>query len=134
MGKFWFEIMQPTFGEDNIQLLYTGRKLTKLISNENWFSDTDSYYVEFEDWSYEEVLTELEPHIDFSNFPSDHPRFSNSRKAQFGYVKVDTADAIIHAFVGEKKKSYQIFTNQSVSEIADLDFDKKTCKKGGSFA
>ena len=97
------------------------------------FSDTDSYYVEFEDWSYDEVLTELEPHIDFSNFPSSHPRFSNSRKAQFGYVKVDTADAIIHAFVGEKKKSYQIFTNQSVSEITDLDFDKKICKKGESF-
>ena len=33
MGKFWFEIMQPTFGEDNIQLLYTGKKLIEFISN-----------------------------------------------------------------------------------------------------
>ena len=24
MGKFWFEVMCPSFGEDNIQLLYTG--------------------------------------------------------------------------------------------------------------
>ena len=46
---------------------------------------------------------------------------------------MDTADAIIHAFVGEKKKSYQIFTNQSVSEVTDLDFEKKICKKGESF-
>ena len=76
------------------------------------------------------MLSELEPYIDFSNFPSSHPRFSDSRKAQFGFVKVDTAEAIIHAFVGEKKKSYQIFTNQSISEISDLDFDKKIAKKG----
>ena len=89
--------------------------------------------MEFENWTYDEVLSALESHIDFSNFPISHPRFSNSRKAQFGYVKVDTADAVIHAFVGEKKKSYQIFTNQSVSEITDLDFDRKLCKKGESF-
>lgn len=134
MARFWFEIMIPTFGEDNIELLYSGISndfsFNKFVLIKCCFLDTDSYYVEFQDWMYEEVLTKLEPYIDFSNFPSDHPRFSNARKAQFGYVKVDTADAVIHAFVGEKKKSYQIFTNHSVTEINDLDFDRKTCKKG----
>ena len=86
--------------------------------------------MEFEDWTYEEVLTVLEPHIDFSNFPSSHSRFSNLRKAEFGYVKVDTAEAVIHAFIGEKKKSYQIYTNQNISEVTDLDLDRKARKKG----
>lgn len=27
MGKFWFEVMCPSFGEDNIQLLYTGNAI-----------------------------------------------------------------------------------------------------------
>ena len=26
MGKFWYDVMAPTFGEDNIHLLYTGIK------------------------------------------------------------------------------------------------------------
>ena len=146
MGKFWYDVMAPTFGEDNIHLLYTGIKkyffeqppqLPQVLSSYIYIyiyiiyiSDTDSYYVEFDDWSYEEVLSKLEPHIDFSNFPSTHPRFSNSRKAQFGFVKVDTAEAVIHAFIGEKKKSYQIFTNDTISEVADLFMERKARKKG----
>lgn len=72
----------------------------------------------------------LDSYIDFSNFPSSHSRFSNSRKAEFGFVKVDTAEAVIHAFIGEKKKSYQIFTNQSISEVTELDLERKARKKG----
>jgi len=132
MGKFWFEVMCPSFGEDNIQLLYTGNIIFHLAQflTQLPFSDTDSYYVEFEDWSYEEVLTVLDPYIDFSNFPPSHSRFSNSHKAEFGFVKVDTAEAVIHAFIGEKKKSYQIYTNQSTSEVTELDLERKARKKG----
>ena len=35
MGKFWFEIMQPTFGEANIELIYTGKAIESIcIQNE----------------------------------------------------------------------------------------------------
>jgi hypothetical protein len=65
--------------------------------------DTDSFYIEFSNWSYEEVLDKLSSHLDFSNFPKEHPRFNEKNKAQFGFVKVDTGMDIIHAFLGEKK-------------------------------
>ena len=50
--------------------------------------DTDSYYVQFTGFSYDQVLDALQDHIDFSNFPTDHVRYSRERKAEFGYVKV----------------------------------------------
>ena len=91
--------------------------------------DTDSFYVEFCDWSYDEVLDKLSHHIDFSNFPKDHPRFNDKHKAQFSFVKVDTSDQIIHAFIGDKKKSYSLFTNKDAN-IQNLKLQRKTVKKG----
>ena len=76
-----------------------------------------------------QVLDKLSSHIDFSNFPKDHPRFNEKNKAQFGFVKVDTSDDIIHAFLGEKKKSYNLFTSNS-QIIQDLKLQRKTVKKG----
>ena len=57
----------------------------------------------------------MENYIDFSNFPDGsngtekHSRFSNERKAQFDYVKVDTGTKRIRAFLGQKKQNYQLF-------------------------
>lgn len=77
------------------------------------------------------MLDLLQDKIDFSNFPEDHPRFSKLRKAMFSFVKVDTGSDIIHAFLGEKKKSYQLFTDSSVSSINNINnLIRKTVKKG----
>ena len=108
------------------QVKYLLYQLYNLI---NYPPDTDSFYVEFTDWSYDEVLDKLYHHLDFSNFPKDHPRFSEKNKAQFGFVKVDTSDQVIHAFIGEKKKSYSLFTNQDTN-IQQLKLQRKTVKKG----
>ena len=54
------------------------------------------------------MLTILEDKIDFSNFEKSHVRYSSSRKAMFGFVKVDTGTDIIHAFLGERKKKLSI--------------------------
>ena len=116
MAEFWYKTLIPLFSSEKIQLLY---------------SDTDSYYVQFADWSYNEVLDKLQDHIDFSNFPTEHPRFNKTRKAQFGFVKVDTADQVIHSFIGEKKKSYQLFMNDSLLEVTNVcEMKRKTVKKG----
>ena len=89
MAKFWYRTVLPTFQEENVDLLYSGEwaKLDRweLICQ---LLDTDSYYIEFTGFSYEQVLDALQDHIDFSNFPTDHPRYSSDRKAEFGYVKV----------------------------------------------
>jgi hypothetical protein len=52
------------------------------------------------------------------------------RKAMFNYVKVDTSDEIIHGFIGEKKKSYQIYKNNSVSSVNIDEITRKIVKKG----
>ena len=75
------------------------------------------------------MLKILHDKIDFSNFPKNDPRYSSEKKAQFGYVKVDTGSKIMHAFLGEKKKSYQLFLGDASSpDIRSLS--RKTVKKG----
>jgi hypothetical protein len=77
------------------------------------------------------VIDQLEPFIDFSNFPPNHPRFSEARKAMFGYVKVDTGEQIIHAFLGERKKSYQLYQNVDKYSRVDLTMLKRKIVKKG---
>ena len=116
MAEFWYNTLIPMFTAEKIQLLY---------------SDTDSYYIQFNDWSYNDVLDKLGEHIDFSNFPTGHPRHNITRKAQFGFVKVDTGEKVIHSFLGEKKKSYQLFMNDSLENVDQVcNMNRKTVKKG----
>lgn len=84
----------------------------------------------FKGWSYDDVMRKMSDKIDFSNFPRDHKLFSSDRKAKFGFVKVDTAEHVIHAFTAERKKSYQLFMNTEVRNVEDLKLERKTVKKG----
>ena len=96
-----------------------------------FISDTDSFYTLLKNVTYDEALDKLKPHIDFSNFPPDHPRFCAERKAELGYVKVDTAEQVIHSVLAEKKKSYQLYTDKSVSYVAHTTkLLRKDVKKG----
>ena len=62
---------------------------------------------------------DLKDHIDFSNLPQDHHifkqldynKYAKERKAQFGFVKIDTGVKKMRAFLGTKKKSYQLYLN-----------------------
>ena len=105
--------------------------------------DTDSFYLKFSDFTWEEAVLALKSHIDFSNLPSDHSifnrvdytKYASDRKAQFSFVKIDTAEMAIHAFLGEKKKSYNLFMSKSVDVVYDVkqdsaDINIKATKKG----
>ena len=83
------------------------------------------------DVTYDEALDKLKPYTDFSNFPSDHVRYNADRKAELGFVKVDTADEVIHAILAEKKKSYQLFTDKLVSQVAQTTKLKRKSRKKG---
>ena len=91
-------------------------------------------------------MTALKPSIDFSNLPTDHSIFKNidykkyasDRKAQFSFVKIDTAENVIHAFLGAKKKCYNLFLSKSVDGIFapnedSMGMDRKTVMKGIPF-
>ena len=91
-------------------------------------------------------MTALKPSIDFSNLPTDHSIFKNidykkyasDRKAQFSFVKIDTAENVIHAFLGAKKKCYNLFLSKSVDVVFasnedSMGMDRKTVMKGIPF-
>ena len=79
--------------------------------------DTDSFYIEFEDYTRDEVFQKLSEHLDLSNFPRTHPvfnifdydKFAAQRRSQFGFLKVDSGSSIIRAHLVEKKKSYSSY-------------------------
>lgn len=101
--------------------------------------DTDSFYLQLIDFTWEEAVLALKSHIDFSNLPREHSIFNSvdyakyaaDRKAQFSFVKIDTAEKVIHAFLGEKKKSYNLFMSESDHDlITSMELDIKAVKKG----
>ena len=75
------------------------------------FSDTDSfiYWIRTDDL-YKD-LAEDEGY-DFSNYPRDHPLYSTKHKKQPGYMKDESAGAILENFVGLRSKMYSIHHEQ----------------------
>ena len=127
MSDFWYGIVQPLFGDDNVKLLYTGYSYLYHQSSLMFFfnvfvvvADTDSFYIQFDDFSRDEVLLKLSDHLDLSNFPPTHPifnifdydEFATQRRSQFGFLKVDSGPSIIRAHIVEKKKSYSTYLEQ----------------------
>lgn len=53
MARFWYETLLPMFGEQNVKLLYSGERNK---NNVNPVPDTDSFYCEFLNFDYDEVL------------------------------------------------------------------------------
>ena len=90
--------------------------------------DTDSFYIEFEDYSRLEVFQKLSEHLDLSNFQPTHPvfdifdydEFATQRRSQFGFLKVDSGSSIIRAHLVEKKKSYSSYLEKYEAALTTL--------------
>ena len=76
MYRFWYSTIVPTYGK-RVQFLY---------------SDTDSFVIDIEcDDIIKEIQGPLADHLDLSNFPLDHPLYSDRCKGELGKLKIDTA-------------------------------------------
>lgn len=83
------------------------------------------------------MVTDLKEKIDFSNLPEDHVIFktldynsyAKERKAQFGFVKIDTGVKMMRAFLGTKKKSYQLYLNDE-EDVCIETLIRKAKQKG----
>ena len=97
MYKFWYSTIVPTYGE-RAQFVYT---------------DTDSFIINIET---EDIMKEingpLSNHLDLSNFPCDHPLYSDRCKGELGRLKIETGVHFIKEFVGLKPKAYTYTTTQ----------------------
>jgi hypothetical protein len=94
------------------------------------FTDTDSLCLRIvNDMSMDEVLDQLAPILDTSNYPTDHPRYDPSRKNKLGYWKDELAGQILREFVGLSSKTYAMKVGKSLTS-QDL-FSSSKCKGVG---
>ena len=92
MQEFHYDYIKKRYG-NKAQLLFT---------------DTDSlcYNIKTDD-IYKDML-EDEDLFDFSNYPEDHPNFSNKNKKVVGKMKDECAKRILTEFCGLKSKVYSL--------------------------
>jgi hypothetical protein len=71
------------------------------------FTDTDSlmYEIETEDF-YEDIKDDIHAKFDTSNYPKDHPLWSDANKKKVGLMKDEAGGKIILEFVGLRAKLY----------------------------
>jgi len=89
MYRSWYDTIMPTFGEDNVEML---------------FSDTDSLCFQIYGVGRpEDALVKLAPIMDFSNLDPAHALYNAERKNELGYFKSEIADMPL-GFAGVKAK------------------------------
>ena len=98
MYRFWYSTIVPTYGK-RAQFMY---------------SDTDSFIINLQTNDIvKEIQGPLANHMDLSNFPLDHPLYSNRCKGELGKLKIETAPYHIKEFVALKPKAYSYTTTES---------------------
>ena len=98
MYDFYYNVLQPYFGEKNIELLYL---------------DTDSFILSIQTKDITHDLEQLKEHFDFSNYPKDHKLFSNKYKKIPGKFKDELGGEEMIEFAALKSKMYSYRTKDS---------------------
>ena len=99
--RFWYSTIVPTYGK-RAQFVY---------------SDTDSFIINLEtDDIVKEIKGPLADHLDLSNFPPNHPLYSDRCKGELGKLKIETAPYHMKEFIALKPKActYTITENDRV--------------------
>ena len=92
MYETYYDILQPYFRQENIQLHYM---------------DCDSFVLSIETENIINDLKNLENLFDFSNLDKNHYLFSNKNKTVVGKFKIETPESIwIDEFVALRSKCY----------------------------
>ncbi|XP_015794009.1 uncharacterized protein LOC107370543 [Tetranychus urticae] len=101
-----FEIHYDTFKQhyrDNINMIYT---------------DTDSLIYAIKTQDIVSDLRYFSSIMDFSNYPKEHPLYSNVNNKKIGYLKDELAGKQIGEFVGIRPKLYAVKTEDEVKKRA----------------
>ena len=124
-----YDILQPYFGQENIQLHYM---------------DCDSFILSIETENIINDLKNLEDLFDFSNLDKNHELFSNKNKKVVGKFKIETPENIwIDEFVALRSKCYafkcgndskNILKGISKSQSKNIKFEEyKKCLDGEEY-
>ena len=97
MFKFHYDFIKPKY-QENATLLMT---------------DTDSlvYHIKTKDF-YNEIKQNM-PLFDTSEYPKNHPCYSNENEAKLGLFKDETAGKPIREFVGLRSKMYSVLLDNN---------------------
>lgn len=90
MYGFYYDVLKPKY-DDKIKLIYT---------------DTDSFVIHVETDDLYKDFKELNEHMDFSDYPPDHPNHDKTNKKVLGKFKDELNGKIMTHFIGLKPKSY----------------------------
>ena len=92
MYETYYDVLQPYFGQENLQLHYV---------------DTDGMFLSMKTKDIIKDLKNLEDIFDFSNLDENHELFSNKNKKVIGKFKIETPKNIcIDEFVCLRSKAY----------------------------
>ena len=103
MYNFYYHVLKKHYG-NKMHLLFT---------------DTDSLCVSMQTADVFRDLMEIECEFDFSDYPHDHPLFSNKNKKVLGKFKDEMNGKIITEYVGLRSKMYSLLWDEG---------SMKTCK------
>ena len=92
MTAFWYDTIKKNYGSRS-KLLY---------------SDTDSFCFQLMTENLEKDLKLIHHKMDYSNYPPEHPLFSNENCAKLGYFKHELGAHIIISAVFIKPKCYNL--------------------------
>ena len=98
MYEFYYIVLQPKFGEDNIEILYT---------------DTDSFILKLKTLNLTKALKKLKHYFDFSNYPKDHVLYDTSNTKVPGKFKDELGGEEMIEFVALRSKMYSYRTRTS---------------------
>ena len=129
MYETYYDILQPYFGQENIQLHYM---------------DCDSFVLSVETQNIINDLKNLENLFDFSNLDKNHELFSDKKKKVVGKFKIETPKNIwIDEFVALRSKCYAFKCDNdsknklkgiSKSQSKNIKFDEyKKCLDGEEY-
>ena len=114
MYEYWYEIIVPRFGEENVDIL---------------LSDTDSFVLHIRNHTREQTKEKMSDVMDFSNLPKSDSFFDASRAKVPGYLKSETPTSEIVECVALKSKCYALrsLPLDSSASSAEEEIEKK-CK------
>ena len=95
MYSFYYDVLQPYFGEKNIEILYT---------------DTDSYVLKLKTDDLTNDLKNLKDHFDFSNYPKDHELYDPANTKVPGKFKDELGGEEMTEFIALRSKMYSYKT------------------------
>ena len=103
MYKYYYDVLKPKF-KDRLTPLYT---------------DTDSFLLEVKSKNFSKDLRMLRKTLDTSNFPIDHPLFTNKNASRLGFFKSEVGLRRIHVFTSLRSKVYHFVAGEGDSMTSE---------------